>query len=114
GLTCTDCAAKFEKNIRDIDSVDDVVLNFGASKVTIQGEATIEQLEQAGAFDGIQVYPEGQREPVSKEPFWKKKENITTMRSGLLVVMGYGFYLQIGDEYLLTISTIQLVLIVGG
>src|SRR5699024_145737 len=53
--SCTDCAAKLEKNIRDIDSVDDVVLNVGAAKVTIQGEATIEQLEQAGAFDGIQV-----------------------------------------------------------
>src|SRR5699024_11946255 len=84
-----------------IDSVDDVVLNFGASKVTSQGEATIEQLEQAGAFDGIQVYPEGQREPVSKEPFWKKKENITTMISVLLIVIGYVFYFQIGEKHLL-------------
>src|SRR5699024_8348230 len=114
GLTCTDCAAKFEKNIRDIDSVDDVVLNFGASKVTIQGEATIEQLEQAGAFDGIQVYPEGQREPVSKEPFWKKKENITTMISVLLIVIGYVFYFQIGEKHLLTISTFALSIVVGG
>src|SRR5699024_6340065 len=97
GLTCTDCAAKFEKNIRDIDDVDDVVLNIGASKVTIQGEANIEQLKQAGAFEGIQVYTEGQREPVSKEPFWKKKENITTMISVLLIVIGYVFYFQIGE-----------------
>ena len=51
GLSCMNCAAKFEKNIREIDTVDDVLLNFGASKVTIHGEATIKQLEHAGAFD---------------------------------------------------------------
>jgi len=45
GLSCTNCAAKFEKNIRNIQTVDDVQLNFGASKLTIHGEATIEQLE---------------------------------------------------------------------
>lgn len=43
GLFCANCAAKFEKNIRAIDSVEDVQLNFGASKVTVEGEATIEQ-----------------------------------------------------------------------
>ncbi|GAE92805.1 lead, cadmium, zinc and mercury transporting ATPase [Gracilibacillus boraciitolerans JCM 21714] len=48
GLSCTNCAAKFEKNIRDIPSVEDVQLNFGASKLTVQGNASVEQLEQAG------------------------------------------------------------------
>src|SRR5699024_12582294 len=63
---------------------------------------------------GIQVYPEGQREPVSKEPFWKKKENITTMISGLLIVIGYVFSFQIGEKHLLTISTFALSIVVGG
>ncbi|HEX6594155.1 MAG TPA: heavy metal translocating P-type ATPase [Bacillota bacterium] len=114
GLTCTDCAAKFEKNIRDIDSVDDVVLNFGASKVTIQGNATVEQLEQAGAFDGIQVYPEDQREPIEKVPFWKRKENITTMISVLFIVIGYVFYFQLGKTHVVTIGTFALSIVIGG
>lgn len=36
-LSCTSCAAKFEKNIREIPTVEDVKLNFGASKITIAG-----------------------------------------------------------------------------
>lgn len=42
-LSCTNCAAKFEKNIRDIPSVRDVQLNFGASKITVAGEASIDE-----------------------------------------------------------------------
>src|SRR4051812_3058279 len=81
GLSCTNCAAKFEKNIRDIQTVDDVQLNFGASKVTVFGEATVEQLEKAGAFDGIKVYPERHRMAEEKIPFLKKTENRNTMIS---------------------------------
>lgn len=53
GLTCTDCAAQFEKNIRKIDSVKDVELNYGAAKVTVSGEITAKDIEKAGAFDDI-------------------------------------------------------------
>lgn len=35
GLSCTNCAAKFEKNIRQTNTVEDVQLNFGASKLTV-------------------------------------------------------------------------------
>src|SRR5690606_9697001 len=84
GVSCTNCAAKFEKNVRGITSVEDVQLNFGAAKLTVQGAATIEQLEEAGAFDGIKVYPEKSREPENKQSFWKKRENITTMISLIL------------------------------
>ena len=51
GLSCMNCAATFEKNIRNIDTVENVQVNFGASKLTIEGEASVEQLEEAGALD---------------------------------------------------------------
>jgi Zn2+/Cd2+-exporting ATPase len=80
GLSCANCAAKFEKNVRDIASVQDVKINFGASKIKVVGEATIDQLESAGAFDGIKVVPEKKRlEEHKKQSFWKKQSNITTM-----------------------------------
>ncbi|MGB3100282.1 MAG: heavy metal-associated domain-containing protein, partial [Psychrobacillus psychrotolerans] len=72
GLTCTNCAAKFEKNIRDIPTVNEVQLNFGASKLTILGNASVEELEKAGAFDGIKVVPSNQKIQEKKEPIWKK------------------------------------------
>lgn len=50
GLTCTNCAAKFEQNVKALPGVKEAKVNFGAAKLTVWGEATIEELEQAGAF----------------------------------------------------------------
>lgn len=60
-LSCTSCAAKFEKNIRGLPDIKNVDLNFGASKLTIDGDVPIEALEKAGAFDHIRVYPEKEK-----------------------------------------------------
>ncbi|QGH33849.1 cadmium-translocating P-type ATPase [Gracilibacillus salitolerans] len=112
GLSCTNCAATFEKNIRKINSVEDVDLNFSAAKLTVHGEATIEELEQAGAFDHIKVYPEKKKAPVI--PFYKKRENQLTILSLLFVMVGYVFYFQIGEHHTLTISTFVLAIVIGG
>lgn len=114
GLSCTNCAAKFEKNIRNIHTVEDVQLNFGASKLTVHGEATIEQLENAGAFDGIKVVPEKQRVQEKKDPFWKKRENQTTFISALLLLLGYFFSMVYGEESTQTILTFGLSILIGG
>ncbi|WP_309866909.1 heavy metal translocating P-type ATPase [Desmospora profundinema] len=59
GLTCADCAAKLERMIGDVPGVEDVRLNFGASKVTVVGkELSVQQLNRLGAFDGIRVMEE--------------------------------------------------------
>src|SRR5699024_5712310 len=55
GLTCANCAAKFEKNIQAIPSVENAEVNFAASKIKINGEVTFEQINEAGAFDNIKV-----------------------------------------------------------
>lgn len=114
GLSCVNCAAKFEKNIRDIHTVEEVQLNFGASKMTVHGEATIEQLKQAGAFDGIHVYPEQERPTQKKEPFWKKRDNAATMISLFFIMVGYAFYFQLGEAHPITIGTFLLAILIGG
>lgn len=88
GLSCTNCAAKFEKNIQQIDTVQDLQLNFGASKLTVTGDVTIEQLEKAGAFDGIKVYEESYRpNSQQKATFWSSRENRTTTFSFLFLIV---------------------------
>lgn len=114
GLSCMSCAAKFEENIRDIQTVEDVQLNFGASKITIEGEATIDQLEIAGAFDGIKVYPERQHQDIEKEPFYKKRENISAMISVLFIIVGYVFYFQLGESHPVTIGVFLAAILIGG
>ena len=54
-LTCASCAMKFENNVKKLPAVEDAHVNFGASKLSITGNTTIEELEEAGAFDGIKV-----------------------------------------------------------
>lgn len=113
GLSCANCAAKFEKNIRAIETVEDVQLNFGAMKITVQGDASIEQLEKAGAFDGIKVYPE--RERMKKpEPFWKKRENVAAMISLVFIIAGYLSYFQVGEKSPVTIGLFGLAILIGG
>ncbi|MFD2654709.1 heavy metal translocating P-type ATPase [Gracilibacillus thailandensis] len=112
GLSCTNCAATFEKNVRNIKSVDDVNVNFSAAKLTVYGNASIKQLEQAGAFDHIKVYPEKMKAPTI--PFYQKRENQLTMLSLLFVMIGYVFYFQIGEHHALTIGTFLMAIIIGG
>ncbi|MFL0585001.1 heavy metal translocating P-type ATPase, partial [Solibacillus silvestris] len=114
GLSCTNCAAKFEKNIRNIQTVEDVQLNFGASKLTVHGEATIEQLEDAGAFDGIKVVPAKQKVQEKKDPFWKKRENQTTFTSAVFLLLGYFFSTVYGEESIQTILTFGVSILIGG
>lgn len=114
GLSCTNCAAKFEKNIRAIETVDDVQLNFGASKVMVQGEASVQQLEAAGAFDDIKVFPERERLTEDKQSFWKKKSNLTTLFSFLFTALGYVFFFQVGESNLATVSTFAAAILIGG
>ena len=48
-LSCTSCAAKFEQNIRNLPEAKGVELNFGASKLRVDGDVSIEALEKAVA-----------------------------------------------------------------
>ncbi|MEK4024044.1 heavy metal translocating P-type ATPase [Sporosarcina sp. FSL W7-1283] len=114
GLSCTSCAAKFEKNIRQIDTVEDVQLNFGASKLTVDGDVSILQLEKAGAFDGIKVFPEKQRNTKQHIPFWLKRENQTTLVSLVLLLAGYGVSAANGQNNWLSIVLFALAILIGG
>lgn len=75
-LSCANCAAKFEQNVKDIPSVTDAKLNFAASKITVSGDVTVEQLESAGAFDGIRVSAEQNKMVHQTIPFYKQLDNI--------------------------------------
>lgn len=114
GLSCTSCAAKFEKNVRQIDTVEDVQLNFGASKLTVAGDASISQLEAAGAFDGIKVFPEKQRIVRQHIPFWKKRENQTTIAALILLLGGYGASYVNGENGWLSIALFAMAILIGG
>lgn len=112
GLSCVDCAAKFEKNISQIPTVKEVALNFGAAKVTVTGDVTREQIEAAGAFDHIGVFSENDTH--ESIPMWKKRENILALISLIFIIIGYSFHFMIGEKATPTIGAFILAILIGG
>lgn len=91
----------------------DAKVNFGASKLTVYGNTTIEELEKAGAFENLKVYPEKGEQPTQKkEPFWKEYSNLLV--SLLFIVMGYLSQFMNGEESTTTILAFLTSILVGG
>jgi Cd2+/Zn2+-exporting ATPase len=125
GFSCANCAGKFEKNVKKIPGVEDAKVNFGASKISVYGEATIEELEKAGAFENLKVAPEKtvrqatqetkQEKEVEKEekvPFYKKHSAL--LYSSLLIVLGYLSVFVNGDENIVTTLLFVASMLIGG
>jgi len=114
GFTCTNCAAQFEQNVKALPGVKDAKVNFGASKISVEGEATIEELEKAGAFENLRLFPEKQRIVVEKESFWKKTTNIRTVISAVLLLVAWLIRDQYGEEHWLPVSLYAASILIGG
>lgn len=112
-LSCANCAAKFEKNVQEIPQVEACQLNFATAKLTVVGAVTVEQLEEAGAFDGIQVTKASDRTQKPR-PFYKRKENVLAAISFIFVVMGLFFSLQRGEGNIISNSMFAVAIVVGG
>jgi len=114
GFTCTNCAAQFEQNVKALPGVKDAKVNFGASKISVEGEATIEELEKAGAFENLRLFPEKQRIVVEKESFWKKTTNIRTVISAVLLLVAWLISDQYGEEHWFPVSLYAASILIGG
>lgn len=112
-LSCASCALKFEQNINRLPEVESAQVNFGAAKLKVSGEVSIEQLEQAGAFDNIKVRPAS----VAKEvqiPYYKRKENVLAAISLVFVVIGLAFSLQRGEGNWISNINYFIAILIGG
>jgi len=113
GFTCANCAAKFENNVKALPGVQDAKVNFGASKITIWGTTTIEELEKAGAFENLKIR-EDKEKAVKREPFWKQKENIKVYISAVLLVISWFLGKQYGEEHFFATIGYAAAILIGG
>ena len=85
GLSCAHCAAQFEKNVCNLPGVKEAKVNFGASKITVLGDATMEEIEKAGAFENLKISPEHEIPGENRLSFWKKKANYPVFLSAFFL-----------------------------
>ncbi|MFS7424630.1 heavy metal translocating P-type ATPase [Carnobacterium maltaromaticum] len=117
GLSCTNCAAKFERNVKEIEGVTEAIVNFGASKITVTGEASMQQVEQAGAFEHLKIIPEKESftDPehfTDHQSFIKK--NWRLLLSGLFITVGYASQIMNGEDFYLTKVLFIFAIFIGG
>ncbi|GEN31194.1 Cd2+/Zn2+-exporting ATPase [Cerasibacillus quisquiliarum] len=118
GFSCANCAGKFEKNVKKLSGVHDAKVNFGASKIEVYGNTTIEELEKAGAFENLKVAPdkplreEKKEVKEEKEPFYKKHS--TLLYASLLIVFGYISHFVNGEDNIITSLLFAAAIVIGG
>ncbi|HAB7125688.1 TPA_asm: cadmium-translocating P-type ATPase [Listeria monocytogenes] len=114
GLSCTNCAGKFEKNVKQLPGVTSATVNFGASRISVEGQTTIEELEEAGAFENLIIRDdqENDEQVRSKESFIKR--NIALIISLGFILVAVISQLSLGEDHLLTKALYILAIIIGG
>ncbi|MFC0015413.1 MULTISPECIES: heavy metal translocating P-type ATPase [Allobacillus] len=120
GFSCANCAGKFENNVKKLPNVEDAKVNFGASKIYVYGEATIEELEKAGSFENLKVSPDkppkqSSTEEETKEekvPFYKKYS--TVLFSALFMAFGFLSMFVNGSDNVVTALLFIASMLVGG
>lgn len=123
GFSCANCARKFERNVKELPGVADAKVNFGASKISVTGNASIKEIEKAGAFENLKVFPDkplrqdagSGSSKVKKEvkvPFYRKHQ--TLLFSALLIVFGYISSFVNGEDNLITVLLFLASIVIGG
>jgi len=120
GLSCANCAKTFENNVKRLPGVQDAIVHFAAAKITVYGETTVEQLEEAGKFEQLKIYPEKPADTGSRSA-GSATENVPAYRkharwfvSGLLTALGYASMFVPGEAHVLTSLLFGMAIVSGG
>ncbi len=103
-----------KKNVKQLPGVTSATVNFGASKISVEGQTTIEELEEAGAFENLIIRDdqENDEQVRSKESFIKR--NIALIISLGFILVAVISQLSLGEDHLLTKALYILAIIIGG
>ena len=112
GLSCANCAKKFEDNVKNIKGVTNAEINFAAAKLTIEGKASIDQLEKAGAFDHLSVVAEGDTFKEDNRPFYQK--HIDTFVALAFFLVGFIASRYVGEGHIIPNILYAISIVIGG
>lgn len=87
GITCLDCAAKFEKAVNKLPGVNKAVLNMLTGKLLIEGVVDLAVIRQLGRAENYVITREAQPVAVLGQSNWELRRTIC---SGILLLIAYG------------------------
>ncbi len=99
--------------MKHLDGVLDAKVNFGASKITVIGQTSMEALEKAGAFENLTLRAENEQAE-ERVPFWKQRESINVYISALLLFIGWIIGNQFGEGNFISTLGYGGSILVGG
>ncbi len=99
--------------MKRLDGVLDANVNFGASKITVTGTASMEAIEKAGAFENLKLRAENEK-AAEREPFWKQRENYKVYISAVLLVISWFLSMQYGEDHIYPKIGYAAAVLIGG
>lgn len=99
--------------MKRLDGVLDANVNFGASKITVTGTASMKAVEKAGAFENLKLRAENEK-MVEREPFWKQRSNYKVYLAALILIVSWFLSEQYGEDHLYPITGYAAAISIGG
>lgn len=87
GITCMDCAAKFEKAVNKLPGVEKAVLNMMTGKLTIAGVVDLEVIRRLGREENYLITRQQEQGEAQVKSNWELRRAIC---SGLMLIIAYG------------------------
>lgn len=91
GITCLDCAQKFEQAVGELPGVTSAALNTMTGKLTVAGEADLDAIRRLGQEENYVINPSGQPQVVKprlpQRGDWELRRAIL---SGICLAVAYG------------------------
>jgi len=82
-----DCAAKLERHVQALPGVKEAKLNFAASKLTVLGTISTEELQrEVKKIEDVTLHPVGTPEPTATKSFWASNRKALTTGLSLLAL----------------------------
>lgn len=92
GITCMDCARKFEQAVSEMAGVIKSSLNTITGTLTVEGQPDLEEIRRLGMEENYTITPKSEKptqhtQPQVEKPDWDLRRAVL---SGLFLVIGYG------------------------
>ncbi len=90
GITCLDCAQKFEKAVNELPGVLSASLNTMTGKLAVEGRASLEDIRQLGQDENYKINPVVQQRSIAQPVKKMNWEMLRAVLSGVSLVIAVG------------------------